>query len=80
MAFYVIASEKVTQVVQVANGHASYHPPYYEQWAVDDFKSAVPWRERTWHPDTKTWSCAIEYMEAFKALADTFGPVEVEEK
>jgi len=77
MAFYVISSEKVIQVVHTNDTQAYYSTPYYEEWAVEDFKAAVPWQSRLWNPATKTWTASIEYLDALKNLADAFGPVEI---
>ena len=81
MAYLVIASEKLTQMVYVrTDGYAYFTTPGFCDWAVDDLKAAVPLQARKWDKASKTWSVKIEYLNALIELADTFGPVEVEEK
>jgi hypothetical protein len=74
-----IASTPVTQIIKVRNGRAYYSTPYFCGWAVDDLKAAVPAHARRWDGASKTWSVEIAYLDAIKAMADAFGPVEVEE-
>ena len=77
MAILHIASAKVTQVVHVRGNRGYYSTPYPKDWAIDDFKKAVPWQKRKW--DGSAWSCTLPYLYALKQLASEFGPVEVQE-
>jgi hypothetical protein len=74
-----IASAPVTQTVKVHDGRAYYSTPYFCDWAVDDLKAAVPAHARRWDGASKTWSVEVKYLDAIKAMAGAFGPVEVEE-
>ena len=77
MTNLVISSAKKTQVVRVRGDRASYSPPFRKDWAVGDFKAAVPWSARDWNGSA--WSCTLEYLDAMTTLAGEFGPVEVEQ-
>ena len=79
MSYLVISSTKKPQIVSVHNGWASYTTPWFSDWALDDFKAAVPWQDRKWDGNTKTWSARVEHLDALKEFAGTFGPVEVKE-
>ena len=79
MAYLRIASEQVTQVIYVRGNRGYYSTPFYKGWALDDFKKAVPWQARSWDGSSKTWSCELKYLDALKALAFEFGPIEVKD-
>ena len=75
MAILHIASAKVTQVVRIRDGRAYYSTPFPKDWAVGDFKTAVPYSARDWNGSS--WSCELKYKDALITLASEFGPVEV---
>ena len=79
MAYLVISSAKVQRTVLVKDSRAFFSTPYLCDYALDEFKAAVPWQERKWDPKTKTWSVQVKHLDALKAFAAAFGPVEVKE-
>ena len=79
MAYLVISSKKVTRTIHVKDGRAFFSTPYCCDYALDNFKTAVPWQERKWEPTTKTWSVQVKHLDALKEFAAAFGPVEVQE-